>query len=391
MDSQAYLIFRLSDSQYGIEAALVREIFPLPELTSIPEVPPDIIGLLNLRGKIVPIMHLGCRLGQSHPVCHLSNAIILLEWQGLQVGMVVDQVQDVLTLTATHIDTNLEYGRSQAIPFMKGVTNHSEVPIVLLNPDTLIREPEQVVSLAWEAELTEEDDLEDEADLAAIHQHWEALLAEEEPTSTNLEDKPENTEWSLAAAPEVASRNQGSFFEQYCPTASEEDKAILHQRAVSLQFSLEEAETTDQHSLAVVGLGNQYFGLDLGLVREFINIRNVTPIPCCPHHIVGNINLRGEVMTLVDIQAALNLTDMPFLPPRKAVVFEVEDVVAGITVDEVIDVTSLSATHISPIPSALPANYREYLLGTTAYNNQYINILDLPKMISQGVLSVNQS
>lgn len=137
-----------------------------------------------------------------------------------------------------------------------------------------------------------------------------------------------------------------------------------------------------------MGLGNQYFGLDLSWVREFINIRSVTPIPCCPQHIVGNINLRGEVMTLVNIQTVLNLSGELSESPQKAVVFEVNDVVAGLTVDEVVNVTALSSAQIAPIPAAVSAAYREFLQGTILYDNQYLNILDLPKMISQGVLNV---
>lgn len=61
---------------------------------------------------------------------------------------------------------------------------------------------------------------------------------------------------------------------------------------------------------------------------------------------------------------------------------------AGLTVDEVVNVTALSSAQIAPIPAAVSAAYREFLQGTILYDNQYLNILDLPKMISQGVLNV---
>lgn len=424
MDSQAYLIFQLQELRYGIEAELVQEVFPLPELTPLADAPADIIGMLNLRGKIVPVMHLACRLGQSQPICKLKDAVVILDWQGIQVGIVVDQVQDVLTFDASAIDTSVEYGRPQGSPYIKGVTKELEVPIVLLNPDSLVREPDQVASLVWETELgsvetelpeiplnldTETssetlEEVDDPDEIAALHQQWEALLNDSESDSdseqmlmADLEAANFESDQRVEAAPEDAPEPEptipqtpklGTFFERYCPDASEADQGVFRQRAASLRVALTETDPADLRSLAVVGLGNQYFGLDLSWVREFINIRAVTPIPCCPQHIVGNINLRGEVMTLVNIQKALNLTDDSRESPQKAVVFEVNDVVAGLTVDEVIDVTALSSAQIAPIPAAASASYREFLQGMILYNNQYLNILDLPKMISQGVLSV---
>ena len=408
MDSQAYLIFQLQELRYGIEAELVQEVFPLPELTPLADAPADIIGMLNLRGKIVPVMHLACRLGQSQPMCKVKDAVIILDWQGIQVGIVVDQVQDVLTFDASAIDPSVNYGRPQDSPYIKGVTKELEVPIVLLNPDSLIREPDQVASLVWETELgtmepeipstfdseTSSDaleDIDDPDEIAALHQQWEALLADSESDSDPDAEQLLSTDLEEVAEPEPTipqTPKLGTFFERYCPDASEADQAVFRQRAASLRVALTETDPADLRSLAVVGLGNQYFGLDLSWVREFINIRTVTPIPCCPQHIVGNINLRGEVMTLVNIQKALNLTDASRESPQKAVVFEVNDVVAGLTVDEVIDVTALSSAQIAPIPAAVSASYREFLQGMILYDNQYLNILDLPKMISQGVLSV---
>jgi CheW-like domain len=84
MASKPYLIFDLDDSQYGIDASLVKEIFPLPELTPVPEAPPDIIGILNLRGEVLPIMHLGLRLGRSTIAFKLSDQCFVCRSQGNQ-------------------------------------------------------------------------------------------------------------------------------------------------------------------------------------------------------------------------------------------------------------------------------------------------------------------
>ena len=143
-------------------------------------------------------------------------------------------------------------------------------------------------------------------------------------------------------------------------------------------------------SLAVVGLGEEYYGLELEKVREFINIPTVTRIPCCPQHIVGDINLRGEVMTLVDIRKALNLSPSED-STTKAIVVEVDDVVAGITVDKVLDVMYLPLSDITSIPLAVTKNRQDFFLGTAPYQERTLSILDLPKILYQGGITVDQA
>ena len=105
MNKQSYLVFGLHDLRYGIQATQVQEIFQLPELTPLADAPGDIIGILNYRGQILPVMHLAKRLGQPLQACHLSDSVIVVEWQGLQAGMVVHHVYDVQSLEHSVIGT----------------------------------------------------------------------------------------------------------------------------------------------------------------------------------------------------------------------------------------------------------------------------------------------
>ena len=77
MQGKPYLIFSWHGRRYGIEANLVKEMFLLPELTSIVEAPNDIVGILNLRSQIVAVMHLDLRLGLQMQECRLSDGVVL--------------------------------------------------------------------------------------------------------------------------------------------------------------------------------------------------------------------------------------------------------------------------------------------------------------------------
>ena len=373
MDTQTYLIFGLNDLHYGIKATQVREIFQLPELTSIADAPGDIIGVLNFRGSILPVMHLAKRLGQDAPICRLSDSVIVVEWQGLQVGMVVDHVQDVQTIRTSEIEPEPAYGRSNPIhtAFVAGVAKVDDHLITLLNPETVIRQTDDVALMIWEAKLNGVDN--------------GSLPISEFPPGNGVAPAKDEQQ---AATQQISPLTH--FFDLYCPGITVAERQIFHQRALGIRQSLESSDISDLTAFSVVGLGEEYFGLDLEQVREFINIRNVTPIPCCPPHILGNINLRGEVMTLVDIRKALNLP-----PPEdsvtEAIVIEVDDIVAGVTVDAVLDVIYLSSSDIVSMPTALPKRYQDFFQGAARYHQKTLSILDLSKLLFQGGLIVDQA
>lgn len=358
MKIQPYLIFNLHDVQYGIEANLVKEIFLLPELIPIAEAPIDIVGILNLREKLLPVMHLDLRLGNPMTRCKLTDSIIVLNWDKLQIGVIVNTVHEVKEIEPDIIEKEIDYGRIKNInpAFISGMAKIDNNTILLLNPEALIRQPDEVKALVEESEKPESElvvDSEDRENLKII----------------------------------------SSFYDLCCPNATPEEQAIFRRRADNLrQATLETiTDTTEQISLAVISLNGEYFGLDLETVREFINIRNFTPIPGCPQHILGNINLRGEIVTLVDLRSSLNLPVTSVKTNSKAVVIEVEDLVAGLPVDEVFDVMYLPQRNINPVPIAVESSSHEYLRGTAPYAEKMLGIIDLSKIIIQGELEVNQA
>ncbi|MGB8701308.1 MAG: chemotaxis protein CheW, partial [Thermosynechococcaceae cyanobacterium] len=155
MNNHEFLIFRLRQLQYGIPVSYVREIFPLPEINPVPDAPGDIIGVLNWRGKVLPVMHLDRRLGQPMQPCRLSDRVIAIEWEGIQVGVIVNAVEDVLPLEDDWIDQDIAYGRENQIntAFLSGVAKLETNMLLLLNIDALIRLADDVAVLMWESEL----------------------------------------------------------------------------------------------------------------------------------------------------------------------------------------------------------------------------------------------
>lgn len=372
METKQYLTFRLHDVQYGIEAALVQEILSLPELIPITEASNGIIGMLNLRGQIVPIMHLDLLQEHSLIECRISDYLIMGQWDELQFGLVVHQSNELLEIDAELIQKEPPEGifSNVNVPGIAGFATVNEENILLLDHKTLIPDPDAILPLIWDAQS--------QLDLMAEYLTINVEKQLEQDGAQQAEEFP---------IPHISL----NFYDLYCPKATPEEKAIFRARAENLKQYIESSTITNELiTLAVINLGNEYFGLDLELIREFTDIGNLTPIPCCPNHIVGNMNLRGEIITLVDIRNVLNLPTAPVRVGSPTVVVEVNDIVAGLPVDQVLEMAYLNSADMTPL-SGIQSNFGEqYMRGSAVFQEKPLRVLDLPKIFTQGGLVVNE-
>lgn len=361
MDNKPYLVFSLNESLYGIEAQTVQEIFFLPELTPVVEAPRDIAGVLNLRGEILPVMDLNLRFGHRRRNYRTSDSVIILEWGGFRLGIIVNQVREVEELNPNTISNELSYGREPAQGekvvrsthhFVTGLAKIESQIVMLLDCQRLICSSEATVEPLTRPDAPLEDSV---------------AGTENKELDSSLKEVP-----------------------IFCPNATPEEREIFRSRAESLRQSSEGEDLSGLMSVAVVGLNGEYFGVDLQLVREFTDVRKVTPIPCTPAHIVGNMNLRGEIVTLVDIRGVLNLSGIGGSSTEKAIVVQVDDLVAGIAIDTVFDVRHLNPSSLTAVPAAVHAINDEYLRGTAPYDRTMMSILDIHKILSKGELVVNE-
>jgi purine-binding chemotaxis protein CheW len=186
-----------------------------------------------------------------------------------------------------------------------------------------------------------------------------------------------------AALEEAAEPETGGAY--FCTEASPEERAVFRERALSLAQAQADKEAAGLVPIAVVELNGEYFGVGLELVREFTGIRHLTPIPCCPGHIVGNMNLRGNILTLVDIRNLLGLPD-----DSQVIVASLGELAAGVVVDQVYDIVYLDPGNLSPAPTAIHRAGDKYLDGTAPYGGKMMAILNLGTLLSAESLIVNE-
>ena len=309
-------------------------------------------------------MDLNLRFGYLRQEYCLTDSAIVIEWQEFRVGIIVNQVSEVKHIPEDAITGHLCYGRDKAqapTHFLAGFARCEAEIIMLLDLDRLIRYSPDKTKIEMPVSASGADNVE-----------AKNLQLEIDPKLLGEDAK-------ILAKPHV-----------FCPNATAEEKAIFRERADNLRRLGEiENSAAINMSLAVVVLNGEYFGINLGVVREFTDIRQVTPVPCTPDRIIGNMNLRGEILTLVDIRKILNMSaDTKSL--SKAIVVEVEDLVAGIAVDEILDIIHLNLAEIATIPAALNSANREYLRGTAFYEEKIIAVLNLQKLLTKGGVVVDE-
>mgnify|MGYP000869556517 CR=1 FL=1 len=93
-----YLTFSVGDESYGIEVRYVTEIVGIPKITEIPELPEYVKGIINLRGKIIPVMDVRLRFKKEPKEYNDRTCVIVIDINDLSIGLIVDTVSEVITI-----------------------------------------------------------------------------------------------------------------------------------------------------------------------------------------------------------------------------------------------------------------------------------------------------
>ncbi|WP_343730838.1 chemotaxis protein CheW [Duganella sp.] len=137
-----YLAFKLGSEEYGIDILKVQEIRGYEAVTRIANAPEFIKGVINLRGIIIPVVDMRIKFNLGSPVYDQFTVVIILNISGRIVGMVVDSVSDVTTLTPEQVKPAPEMGTAFSSDYMIGLGTIDERMLILVNIDKLMSSPE---------------------------------------------------------------------------------------------------------------------------------------------------------------------------------------------------------------------------------------------------------
>lgn len=133
-DDQLQLVtFNIADEEYAVDILAVQEINRMMELTRVPQSPAEVEGVINLRGKIIPVLDLRTRFSIAKTAPTERTRIIVVEVHGRVLGFVVDRVQEVLRISRTIVDPAPEMVCSIDSDFIDGVGKLDDRLLILLN------------------------------------------------------------------------------------------------------------------------------------------------------------------------------------------------------------------------------------------------------------------
>jgi purine-binding chemotaxis protein CheW len=140
MSSEQLVVFRLASEEYAISIAQVKEIIRYSGATKLPNTPDHMEGIINLRGKVIPVLDLTKRLGVKQEKAGDKQAVIINSL-GMEVGVVVDEVTEVLLLEDSAIE--LAPTVTQMGEFLRGIGKQEERLMIILDMDKLFSEEEK--------------------------------------------------------------------------------------------------------------------------------------------------------------------------------------------------------------------------------------------------------
>lgn len=146
-----YLAFTLGNEEYAIEISQVRELRGYEPATRLPSAPDYVLGVINLRGTIVPVADLRIKLGLGKPTYSATTVVIIAKTDNMAVGLVVDGVSDVHELTAEQLRPAPDLG-TDATDYVVGLGIVAETTLILTDVAKLISR-QQLDCLAAEPAL----------------------------------------------------------------------------------------------------------------------------------------------------------------------------------------------------------------------------------------------
>lgn len=166
-------------------------------------------------------------------------------------------------------------------------------------------------------------------------------------------------------------------------TLSETAEEVLNRRAESLSLQEVDEETSDHLSLLLFRIGDEWYAVSVGAVREIFQEYEVTSIPCVPSFILGVVNVRGEILSVTDPATMMHIGSIEetngVKPP--AIVIADDEVATALVVDEIGDITDVPNVSIEPPVSIIDRAQAEFIEGSVFVGGAMVGLLKVARIL----------
>lgn len=133
-----YLTFQLVNEEYGIEIRVVTEIIGIQNITELPDVPMYVKGVINLRGKVIPVIDVRLRFGFEAVDYNERTCIIVVNINDMAIGLIVDEVSEVIDIPENNIEEPSDVSRGSSSKYIKAFGKVGDNVKILLNIQSLL-------------------------------------------------------------------------------------------------------------------------------------------------------------------------------------------------------------------------------------------------------------
>ena len=168
----------------------------------------------------------------------------------------------------------------------------------------------------------------------------------------------------------------------------EEKRTILRSRAKKLAQGLEKrGSETDYLEVLEFLLAQETYAIETPFIREVYPLTELTPLPCTPAFIFGLINVRGQILTVMDMKKFFDLPEKGITNLNKVIVVRKDALELGILADEIIGIRNISVNELQPPLSTMSGIHAEYLKGVTG---KRLIVLDMERFLTDKCLLIQE-
>jgi purine-binding chemotaxis protein CheW len=452
--------FTLDEVEFGLDIDRVQEITPRTNITPVPGSPSFVLGIVNLRGSIIPVLDSRLRFHLPPKAPTAKTRIIILDLAGQPTGLMVDSVSEVVKLddftlretpplvagvrsdylagmvtAANRLITliNLEKGGGSGIftsgatqavaeqvedelPYvtftlgkesfginLKMVEEIIELPAVTKVPDAppyvlgVICLRDQVLPLLDFVQLLHAEPAEQavKGDMVILLSFGRVKLG---IVVDGIQEIIRIREEDILPPPQTLSEREVADLEgivlrsdrmvsllKVMDIINGEDQAKIAAMGSSLmpERSEDAQAASFELPLVVFRLGNEAYSLRLHEVREIIMVGNITPIPRAPSFIDGVLNLRGEVMPVIDLRERFGLPRQDVTSVSRIVITPIGGVGTGLVVDSVEEVKSVDERRLEAPPRVTAVGANAFIEKVARVDQNVIFLLNVQCLLTE--------
>ncbi|HCF48640.1 MAG TPA: chemotaxis protein [Syntrophomonas sp.] len=473
-DEMQLVTFTLGQENFGIDIMNVQEIIRIPSITMVPQAPPYVEGVTNLRGEILPVLDTRVKFGMERTARDVSSRVIVVDVRGKKAGLSVDAVSEVLRVESGCIEATptavsgadagqvsgvvrvndgkrlvmiLEAGNLcsmdaavnnetnavktgnagskgslekkleevQLVSFLLGSEEFAlEIESVreIIRYPNIVKVPNMPVYVKGVISLrdnlmpiidmrvklnTGHDDITDstrvivvDVDNASI-----GLVVDRVYEVTRI---PKDT---IFAPPQALSNENGDRLQGIARVEGGkriimllEPRDIIIREELKDIGALENTEVTmveeeeglvnglEEEQMVVFKLADEQYGVRITQVQEINRLSKITKVPRAPRFVEGIINLRGDVIPVIDLRKRFEIEYKNYTEFTRVIVSDINNKKVGIIVDEVLEVLRISRNLMEDAPDILSNQHlQSFMDGIANLENRMIMMLNLDNIL----------